>query len=154
MQAHMRLAEYYPLARNDVMMDLDMYQEFSKKPGNVWGVPTGYGWGILPSYLEIASAVIQYEKLFGDRKYCAIGSNIADYLFGLNNWGTAFVALKDYPSIKNPYSPIYLLQRLDRYPEGAVALGPATARDHKENMRWGAIRYPMRADISVQYTRL
>jgi endoglucanase len=131
--AHMRLMEFYPIVKNDIRVDMETFQDYSRKPGNLWGVPLKYVWGGLYCYIGIGAGALEYQLYAGDGRYHTFGTNMLDYLLGVNNWGVFFVAAKEIKqSIRHPYSQIYTLQsRL--FPEGAISEGPGDIKEFERD---------------------
>ena len=127
MAAHMSIMDFYPVAKNDIYMDLDGFLENGRRKGNLWGVPMKYVWGGLYSYIGVGAAAMEYGIRSGERKYDELGRNMLDYLLGYNNWGISFVATEDPrllgKTITDPYSQVYNLQA-DKFPRGAISEGP------------------------------
>jgi endoglucanase len=122
--AHLRLLNYYPIVKNDIRVDMEDFQKYSTRQGNLWGVPLKYVWAGLYCYIGIGSGALEYKLATHDARYERMGSNMLDYLMGVNNWGVFFIAAKEIPrSIKHPYSQIYSLQS-KLFPEGAISEGP------------------------------
>jgi hypothetical protein len=134
--AHLELMEYYPLVKNDIYLDLNDFLKFSRKPGNIWGLPFSYTWAVLYSFIAVGAATLDYQVKTGNARYASLGISMLDYLMGINNWGVFFIATKEIPqSIKHPYSQIYLLQS-KLFPVGAIAEGPGDTREFKENSKF------------------
>ena len=127
MPAHLRVMEWYPVAKNDLYADLDGFLANARRPGNIWGLPIKYVWAGLYSYIAIGANAFEFQLRTGERRYEELGRNMFDYLLGYNNWGICFVATKDPRlagrTITNPNSQIYGLQA-HLFPEGAISEGP------------------------------
>jgi endoglucanase len=130
--AHLRLLDFYPIVKNDIRTDMEDFQKYSTRQGNLWGVPLKYVWAGLYCYIGIGSGAFEYTLAAKDARYQRIGTNMLDYLMGVNNWGTFFIAAREIPgSIKHPYSQIYTLQsRL--FPDGAISEGPGDIREFEK----------------------
>jgi endoglucanase len=150
MPAHLRLIDYYPEVKYDLRSDLDDFQTYSRRRGNLWGVPMKYVWGGLYCYIGVGSSAIEYQMVTKDPRYQSLGLNMIDYLFGCNNWGMFFIASKDIPqSIKHPNSTIYMLQSSRLFPEGAIAEGPGDIKEFtKEYPMFG---YDKRAEPTDKF---
>lgn len=136
MPAHLSLMEHYSVVKNDLFIDLENFMSYTKRKGNVWGLPVKYVWGGLYVYIGIASSAMEYQLRSKSRKYDKLGYYIIDYMFGVNNWGISFVAAKELEyCIKYPYSQIYTLQS-HLFPEGAISEGPGDKHSYIKDHIW------------------
>ena len=149
MPAHLRVMEWYPIAKNDLYADLGGFLTNARRPGNIWGLPIGYVWGGLYSYIAIGANAFEFQLLTGERRFEELGRNMFDYLLGYNNWGIAFIATQD-PRLKgktitDPNSQIYALQA-HLFPEGAISEGPG------DRASWERFKTYFGFDASVERT--
>jgi hypothetical protein len=91
--------------------------------------------GIYNNMVVAYSAGI-YTKLFDDKTFNSLMTNVLNYNFGLNNWGVSFTAVPGIKqSVRRFNLPIYKLQtRL--FPEGATAIGPLDRATHDDQSKW------------------
>jgi hypothetical protein len=149
MPAHLRVMEWYPIAKNDLYADLEGFLANARRPGNVWGLPIKYVWGGLYSYIAIGANAFEFQLFTGERKFEELGRNMFDYLLGYNNWGIVFVATTDPRlagrTITDPNSQLYGLQA-DKFPEGAISEGPG------DRASWERFKTYFGFDVEAQRT--
>ncbi len=132
MLLHNRLLNTYDQSKNFITTDLSNFKSIAKIDNNIWGVPHSFTWATLYSFFGVANGAIGYTNNTNDDAYLQLAHNVVDYTFGMNNWGTAFIAHKEIPgSVKNIYAQVYKLQP-DKFPSGAIAEGPGDTKTHDE----------------------
>lgn len=134
MPAQSLIADKNPASKSAFKTDLDGFLSNSRQ--NIWHLPIEYTSNGLYNNFVVAYSAGIYSKVFGDKNYNGLITNVLNYNYGLNNWGVSFTAIPDIKqSVRRFNLPIYKLQtRL--FPEGATAIGPADRETHDEESKW------------------
>jgi hypothetical protein len=124
--ANAALAPHDPAAQQRLQEELTGYLQHAATAGAPWGIPGRYGWGSLPRWIGMANAA----RIAGDSPESrALFWAMADYTFGRNNWGVAFLFDEGLPNtLRHLYSPAYKLLR--KFPAGALSEGPGRRETH------------------------
>ncbi|MFT6747520.1 MAG: endoglucanase [Glaciecola sp.] len=137
--AHLRAHPYSVKSMSYFKQDMMMFQSNAGHSNNIFGVPHEYTWASLYSIISVGNACGAYGSMTNKNSYDDMLWDVADYVFGRNNWGTPMIAHKDLDqSVQNIYSQVYKLQA-DLYPEGAIAEGPGDKKTHDELNQWFSI---------------
>lgn len=120
------------LGKYDSASILKAKKELDHFIGNMdplWGTPLDYTWGSLLGWCGAGAAAGETFRTNGDNRCRELHLKMVDYLFGRNNWGYSFLASTRLDNtIRHIYNTIY--QLTDKFPQGAVALGPADRKNH------------------------
>jgi endoglucanase len=137
--AHLRASPYHSKSMSFLKQDMMMFQSNHGHSNNIFGVPHEYTWASLYSIISVGNACGVYSAMTGKSSYDYMLWDVADYVFGRNNWGTPMLAHKNLEnSVRNIYSQVYKLQA-NLYPEGAIAEGPGDTKTHDELNQWFSI---------------
>ncbi len=126
---------------NALKEDISNFQSISTQKGNLFGRPHDVTWGTLNSILIVGNNMATYDFNNHSLSHNKTYNDVYNYVFGLNNWGIAFVSDTTLlNSFKKSYSPLYRLQ-----PElvniGEVSPGPGDRPSHEDlgfnyGLRW------------------
>ena len=121
--------------------DLSNFQSIAQQKGNIFGRPHDATWGTLNSVLIVGNNTATYDNNKKTTSYKTIYNDVYNYVYGLNNWGIAFVSDTNLVrSFKKSYLPVFRLQpKLTNI--GEVSPGPGDRSSHEElgfnyNKRW------------------
>lgn len=120
------LGEHDSVSRKRAKKEIDYYTAHMDP---LWGIPLDYTWGSLLGWCGTGAVAGIWNRKNSDKQVLELHCKMVDYLFGRNNWGYSFLATTRLENtIQNIYSTIY--QLTGKFPQGAVALGPADRKNH------------------------